>query len=82
MEEQIDSEMKKMEDLDEDDIEAIRQRRLKAMQKAHAAKQVFIPILQQFLMKICIIFPTICKYFCPIASKHFSAIFDQFSRNL
>ena len=40
MEEQIDSEMKKMDELDEDDIEKIRQRRLKAMQKAHQAKQV------------------------------------------
>jgi len=42
MEEQIDSEMKKMADLDEDDIEKIRQNRLKAMQKAHAAKQEFL----------------------------------------
>jgi len=42
MEEQIDSEIKKMEELDDDDIEAIRQRRLKAMQKAHAAKQEFL----------------------------------------
>ena len=41
MEEQIDSEMKKMDELDDDDIEKIRQRRLKAMQKAHQAKQVF-----------------------------------------
>ena len=40
MEEQIDSEMKKMDELDDDDIEKIRQRRLKAMQKAHQAKQV------------------------------------------
>ena len=43
MEEQIDSEMKKMDELDEDDIEKIRQRRLKAMQKAHQAKQVSSP---------------------------------------
>jgi hypothetical protein len=42
MEEQVDAEMKKMDELDEDDIEAIRQRRLKAMQRAHAAKQEFI----------------------------------------
>ena len=42
MEEQIDSEMKKMDELDDDDIEAIRQRRLKDMQKAHAAKQVYL----------------------------------------
>ena len=40
MEEQIDTEMKKMDELDDDDIEKIRQRRLKAMQKAHQAKQV------------------------------------------
>ena len=40
MEEQIDNEMKKMDEMDDDDIEAVRQRRLKAMQKAHAAKQV------------------------------------------
>lgn len=40
MESQIDSEMKKMNELDDDDIEALRQKRLKAMQKAHAAKQV------------------------------------------
>lgn len=42
MEEQVDAEMKKMNELDEDDIEAIRQRRLKAMQRSHAAKQEFI----------------------------------------
>jgi len=42
MEEQIDSEMKKMNELDDDDIEAIRQKRLKDMQKAHAAKQAFL----------------------------------------
>ena len=40
MEEQIDAEMKKMDELDDDDIEKIRQRRIKAMQKAHQAKQV------------------------------------------
>ena len=40
MENQIDNEMKKMNELDDDDIEALRQKRLKAMQKAHAAKQV------------------------------------------
>jgi len=40
MEEQIDSEMKKMDEMDDDDIEKIRQRRIKAMQKAHQAKQV------------------------------------------
>ena len=44
MEEQIDSEMKKMDELDDDDIEKIRQRRLKAMQKAHQAKQVFLSL--------------------------------------
>lgn len=42
MESQIDNEMKKMNELDDDDIEALRQKRLKAMQKAHAAKQEFI----------------------------------------
>ena len=42
MEEQIDSEMKKMDEMDDDDIEKIRQKRLKAMQRAHAAKQEFI----------------------------------------
>ena len=31
-----------MDELDDDDIEKIRQRRLKAMQKAHQAKQEFI----------------------------------------
>ena len=40
MESQIDTEMKKMNELDDDDIESLRQKRLKAMQKAHAAKQV------------------------------------------
>ena len=44
MEEQIDSEMKKMDELDDDDIESLRQKRLKAMQRAHAAKQVSIVI--------------------------------------
>ena len=50
MEEQIDTEMKKMDELDDDDIEKIRQRRLKAMQKAHQAKQV---IFTHTLVRCC-----------------------------
>lgn len=41
VEEELDAELNQLQQMDEDDIERLRERRLEALKKAHKRKQVF-----------------------------------------